>query len=290
VAERAVLVTGASTGIGHACARRLDRRGWRVFAGVRKQDDADRLESESSGNLHAVILDVADEASIQAAAKVVIEATEGRLDGLVNNAGITVQGPLEYLPLDDLRMQLEVNVTGQLAVTQALLPSIRTARGRIVFMSSIAGRVPALPLLGPYAASKKALEALAEALRLELLPWRIPVSLVEPGAIATPIWEKGDATFEELIESLPEEGRKRYEKTLQRGRRVAMGAGRRGLSPDKVAAVVERALTSRRPRPRYLVGPDAKARALFEPVLPTAARDRAVARVLGYDREGGLGG
>lgn len=279
--ERTVLITGASTGIGRACAQRLDGQGWRVFAGVRKQADAESLEKESSARLNAITLDVTDQATIDAAAKVIDEATGGSLDALVNNAGITVQGPLEYVPLDDLRHQLEVNLIGQVAVTQAFLRSLRAARGRIVFMSSIAGRAPSLPLLGPYGASKKALEGIAESLRAELLPWGIRISLIEPGAIATPIWEKGDATFDDLIASLPDEGRARYADMLQRARRVAMAAGRRGLQPEKVAAVVEKALTSRRPRLRYLVGPDAKARALLEPVIPNAVRDRALGRVLG---------
>lgn len=279
--ERTVLITGASTGIGRACAQRLDGKGWRVFAGVRKQADAESLEKESSSRLNAITLDVTDQATIDAAAKVIDEATGGSLDALVNNAGITVQGPLEYLPLDDLRHQLEVNLIGQVAVTQAFLRSLRAARGRIVFMSSIAGRAPSLPLLGPYGASKKALEGIAESLRAELLPWGIRISLIEPGAIATPIWEKGDATFDDLIASLPDEGRARYAGMLQRARRVAMAAGHRGLQPEKVAAVVEKALTSSRPRLRYLVGPDAKARALLEPVIPNAVRDRALGRVLG---------
>lgn len=279
--ERTVLITGASTGIGRACAQRLDGKGWRVFAGVRKQADAESLEKDSSSRLNAITLDVTDQATIEAAAKVIDEATGGSLDALVNNAGITVQGPLEYLPLDDLRHQLEVNLIGQVAVTQAFLRSLRAARGRIVFMSSIAGRAPSLPLLGPYGASKKALEGIAESLRAELLPWGIRISLIEPGAIATPIWEKGDATFDDLIASLPDEGRARYAGMLQRARRVAMAAGHRGLQPEKVAAVVEKALTSSRPRLRYLVGPDAKARALLEPVIPNAVRDRALGRVLG---------
>ncbi|MDQ3985653.1 MAG: SDR family oxidoreductase [Actinomycetota bacterium] len=286
--SRTVVITGASTGIGRACALRLDNKGWTVFAGVRKEQDGVRLENDSSGHLRSVIVDVTDQESIAAAAKTVSEASNGRgLNALVNNAGITVQGPLEYLDLDELRRQFEVNVFGQIAMTQACLPELRVATGRIVFVSSIAGRAPSLPLIGPYGASKKALEGLAESLRGELLPWDLPVSLIEPGSIDTPIWEKGDATLEDLIDDLPEEGRRRYEDALRRGRRLAMSTGRRGIPPEKVAEVVERALSARRPRLRYLVGLDARARAFVEPVIPEFVRERAVRRMLGYEKSEG---
>lgn len=285
MASRNVLITGASTGIGRACALRLDNKGWDVFAGVRKEEDGQRLEMDSSGRLQPVLIDVTDQGSIDATAKMVSDASNGRgLNALVNNAGVTVQGPLEYLDLDDLRRQFEVNVFGQIAVTQTFLPQLRTASGRIVFMSSIAGRAPSLPLIGPYGASKKALEGLGESLRAELLPWNIDVSLVEPGSIDTPIWEKGDSTLEDLIAGLPEEGRRRYEGALRRGRRLAMATGRRGIAPEKVAEVVERALTARRPKLHYLVGIDARARAFVEPLVPEFVRKRAVKKMLGYEK------
>ena len=190
---RSVVITGCSTGIGRASALRMDSIGWRVFAGVRKEADAESLSKAGSSRLVPLILDVADQATIDASRKTVAsELVDGALHGLVNNAGITVQGPLEYLPLDEMRKQMEVNVTGQIAVTQAFLPYLRTARGRIVFMSSIAGRAPALPFIAPYSASKKALEAIGESLKVELMADGIGVSLIEPGSIATEIWEKGD--------------------------------------------------------------------------------------------------
>jgi len=181
------LVSGASTGIGEACALHLDRLGWRVFAGVRRQADGERLQAQSSARLTPVSLDITDEAEVAAAAKAVAEALDGGgLSGLVNNAGIGLGGPVEYLPLDHWRRQLEVNVLGQLAVTQALMPLIRNATGRIVFIGSISGRV-ATPMLAPYSASKHALEAICESMRHELRPFGIRTVLVEPGAIKTPI-------------------------------------------------------------------------------------------------------
>ena len=288
MSSRTVLVTGASTGIGRACALHLDHLGWNVFAGVRKEADGRALGRDASARLVAVKLDVTDPASIEESVGRVADATGAKgLNGLVNNAGVTVQGPLEYLDLDDLRNQFEVNVIGQIAVTQAFLPALRQAApeaGRIVFMSSIAGRASALPLIGPYSASKRALEALAESLRSELLPWNIGVSLVEPGSIATPIWEKGDETVDAIIEDLPEEGKARYERALLRERDLATQTGKRGIPPERVAAKVEHALTAQRPHFRYLVGADAKARAFMEPAVPTWVRDKAVGRMLGYSK------
>ncbi len=278
---KTVVITGASTGIGRACALRLDKAGWNVFAGVRKREDGEMLRREGSPRVVPLRLDVTDAASIEESARRVAEATGERgLDGLVNNAGITVQGPLEYLELDDLRNQLEVNVVGQIAVTQAFLPALRRATGRIVFMSSIAGRAGALPLIGPYSASKRALEALAESLRVELLPWGIRVALIEPGSIATPIWAKGDETFDALLAALPAEGRERYGEALNRGRKIGAQTGERGIPPEKVADKVEHALTSSRPRFRYLVGIDAKTRAYMEPTLPTWAKHKTLSRIL----------
>jgi NAD(P)-dependent dehydrogenase (short-subunit alcohol dehydrogenase family) len=151
-------------------------------------------------------------------------------------------------------------------------------------MSSISGRARSLPFIGPYAASKWALEAFADALRLELKPWKIHVALIEPGSIDTPVWDKGDASFEGIIESLPSEGKERYMATMERGRRIAQQTAARGISPDEVAKRVEHALTSRRPRTRYLVGVDAKARAAIENAMPDRVRDRAIGRVMGYGK------
>jgi NAD(P)-dependent dehydrogenase (short-subunit alcohol dehydrogenase family) len=261
-----VLVTGASSGIGEACALRLARNGWRVLAGVRKAGDAPDGTEE-------LLLDVTDVEQVRAASSAVVE-----LHALVNNAGIAVASPLEAIPLDELRRQLDVNVVGQVAVTQALLPQLRRARGRVVFVGSIAGR-SALPFLGPYAASKHALEAIADALRIELSPWAVHVSIVEPGTIATPIWSKGAALADEIQARVPSETLGLYRDRLDAFRRAAAAAGRRGIPPDRVAEVVEQALTAPKPKTRYLVGRDAKLRAAFER-LPDRWRDRVYERVL----------
>ncbi len=215
-----------------------------------------------------MILDVTDAQAIRAAAAV------ERLDGLVNNAGIVVAAPLEFLPLEELRRQLEVNLVGQLAVTQAFLPALRRARGRIVNVGSIAGR-SALPFLGAYAISKFALEALTDSLRLELAPAGIAVSIVEPGTIATPIWSKPQA----VADALPDESADLYGSRFASLRRVAAARAANAAPAESVAAAVEHALTARRPRARYLVGRDAKLRAGLE-WLPVRARDRVLERAL----------
>ncbi len=281
MALRSCLITGASTGIGEACALRLDAAGWRVLAGVRREADAARLRSQLSDRSRPVIVDVTDTVSIAgAAAEVSAIVGEEGLAGLVNNAGIAVTGPLEFLALDEFRRQLDVNVTGQLAVTQAFLRLVRGGHGRIVFMGSIAGLVT-LPMMGPYSASKKALEALADALRVELQPWGLHVSIVEPGSIATPIWKKGNEAGERSWARFPPEAAQLYGVAGNAMRRAAGAAARRGLPPDTVAALVEHALTSPTPRTRYLVGFDAKLRARLTALVPDRMRDRLLTRLLG---------
>jgi NAD(P)-dependent dehydrogenase (short-subunit alcohol dehydrogenase family) len=274
---RSVVVTGASTGIGRACALRLDRGGWRVFAGVRKPEDGESVKAEASERLETVICDVVDQATIEATAERVREATGGRLDALVNNAGITVQGPVEALPLDDYRRQLEVNVIGQIAVTQALLKMIRAAKGRVVFMSSIGGR-GGLPYLSPYNASKAAIGAIADSLRGEMAQFGVEVSYVEPGAIATEIWDKGVQGAPALRESIGPEMNDLYGPKLDKLARLAVKTGEGGLPPDAVAKVVEHALTASRPKARYVVGGEAKVTAALRTYLPKRAFDRIVDR------------
>jgi NAD(P)-dependent dehydrogenase (short-subunit alcohol dehydrogenase family) len=206
--------------------------------------------------------------------------TGGRLTAVVNNAGIAVGGPIEYLPLDDWRRQFEVNVFGQLAVTRAALPLIRTAgsAGRVVFIGSIGGRL-STPLLAPYDASKFALEAIAESLRHELRPSGIKVVLVEPGGVKTPIWEKGRRSADEIEASLSAEAKERYGWAVAGVRKGIDMQERQGVAPGRVAQVVENALTNARPRARYLVGLDARATAVVARVLPDSARDAVVRRV-----------
>jgi NAD(P)-dependent dehydrogenase (short-subunit alcohol dehydrogenase family) len=250
---KSVLVTGASSGIGAACAKRLAAHGWEVYAGVRSPGDAPDETTE-------LILDVTAPPPL----------SFDRLDALVNNAGIGVAAPLEDLPPDELRRQLEVNVVGQLAVTQAALPALRAARGRIVIMGSIGGR-SALPFLGGYAMTKFALEAMADSLRLELAADGIEVALVEPGNIATAIWTKPQPLADRVSD--------RYQARIERFRQVAAARSSKAAPVELVARAVEHALTAARPKTRYVVGRDAKIRAAIER-LPDRMRDRVFRRAL----------
>jgi NAD(P)-dependent dehydrogenase (short-subunit alcohol dehydrogenase family) len=284
MADRFVVVTGASTGIGKACALDLDRRGLRVFAGVRKDADGEALQKEAPDRLEPLLIDVTDQASIDAAVKVVSERIDS-LYGLVNNAGITVAGPLEYLPVDEIRRQFEVNVFGHLAVTQAFLPLLRKADGgRIVFMSSVGGRVPSAPFISPYNASKHALESFGDALRVELRPWGIHVSLIEPGSIATPIWDKSISAATEFRKGMPVEAEERYGKAADKALRISEAAGRRGIPPEKVAEKVAHALLADRPRPRYMVGADARVQTAVMSMMTDRMRDRFLGRITGLRR------
>jgi NAD(P)-dependent dehydrogenase (short-subunit alcohol dehydrogenase family) len=275
---RSVLVTGASTGIGRATALRLDGSGWRVFAGVRKETDAESLRQEASPNLVPVILDVTEPEQIAAAAARIEAESERGLGGLVNNAGVAVPGPLETIPLEDLRNQLEVNLVAYVAVTQAMLPAIRRAEGRVVFLSSIGGRV-AFPFAGPYHASKFATEAIGDVFRQELRPWGIEVAIIEPGSIDTPIWDRGQDKAEEIEAKSPQTNLL-YGTAIDKFRKVIEDTAERGIPPEKVAKAISHALESSRPKTRYLVGLDAKLQARIQPLIPTRLLDRIVARQL----------
>jgi NAD(P)-dependent dehydrogenase (short-subunit alcohol dehydrogenase family) len=275
---RSVLVTGASTGIGRATALRLDGAGWRVFAGVRKEADAESLRQEASPKLVPVILDVTDPEQIAAAAAQIEAESDGGLDGLVNNAGVAVPGPLETIPLEDLRHQLEVNLVAYVAVTQAMLPQIRRAEGRIVFLASIGGRI-AFPFGGPYHASKFATEAIGDVFRQELRPWGIEVAIIEPGSIDTPIWGRGQDKAEEIEAKSPQTNLL-YGAALEKFKKVIEDTAERGIPPEKVAKAVSHALESSRPKTRYLVGLDAQVQARIQPFIPTRLFDRIVARQL----------
>jgi NAD(P)-dependent dehydrogenase (short-subunit alcohol dehydrogenase family) len=272
---RSVLVTGASTGIGRAVSLRLDAAGWRVYAGVRREEDADALRAAGSERLEPLTLDITDAGQIEDAAAR-IEAGPG-LDGLVNNAGVAIPGPLETLAIEDFRRQVEVNLTGHVAVTQAMLPAIRAARGRIVFVSSIGGGV-AFPLTGAYHAAKFGIEAVGDVFRQELRPWGISVSIVEPGSIDTPIWERGERTAEEIGTPQREA---LYGSMVERYRKVIRDTAERGIPPEKAARTIEHALSASRPRARYLVGFEAKLAARAKLLTPTPIFDRIVARQMG---------
>jgi NAD(P)-dependent dehydrogenase (short-subunit alcohol dehydrogenase family) len=277
---RTVVITGASTGIGEACALRLDKAGWRVFAGVRKDADGDLLRKQASDRLTPILIDVTNQSQIDAAVKTVGDAVGASgLQGVVNNAGVSVNGPLEYLTSDDLRKQLEVNVIGQIAVTRSFMELVRSGRGRIVFIGSIAGKM-ATPFLGPYCASKHAMEALSDSLRQELRPWGIAVSLVEPGSIATKIWEKGMNDADEFERNMPEDAMMRYGKAFGALKEAAQKFEGAGIPADRVAKAVEHALTSGRPRTRYIVGFDATIQSVLRRVAPDRLRDRLIAMQL----------
>ncbi len=278
---RSVLLTGASTGIGRASALRLDSAGWRVFAGVRREADAEALGQAGSDRLVPLMLDVTDPAQIAAARESVAAELDGRgLDGLINNAGVAIPGPLETLPIEDFRRQIEVNLTGQVAVTQAMLGHLRQARGRVVFISSIGGRI-AFPLTGAYHASKFGIEAVGDVFRQELRPWGISVSIVEPGSIDTAIWERGEREADEVGERAHPDQEDLYGKAIASYRKVARHLAKRGIAPEKVAETVEQALSASQPRPRYLVGLDAKVQVRLKPLLPTPIFDWVVARAMG---------
>ncbi|MDQ3940128.1 MAG: SDR family oxidoreductase [Actinomycetota bacterium] len=277
--QGAVLVTGASSGIGEATAVLLAQHGHRVFAGVRQDADAERLSARDR-NITSLILDVTDQLQIEQATQEIAHALgDAGLAGLVNNAGIGRGGPVEYLSGDEWRRQFDVNVHGQVDVTRALLPLIRKATGRIVFVGSIGGRM-STPFIAPYNSSKFAVAAIADSLRGELRSFGIHVSLIEPGSVKTEIWDKGRQKTDELTTELPAEALERYGRVLETARRLIDYQERVGIPPVKVAEVIEHALTSRRPRPRYLVGRDARAQAFVARFVPIRARDALIRRLL----------
>lgn len=273
--HKAVLVTGASTGIGYACLQTLAEAGFIVYAGVRREPDAQHVAAVH-GNVRPLLLDVAVPEAIAAAAQA-IHAGGVPLRGVVNNAGVAIAGPLEYIPLADFRRQFEINVFGALAVTQAMLPLLREggAGGRIVFMSSVSGQI-APPYVGPYASSKFALEALADALRMELHAFGIRVSLVQPGNVRTPIWQKGRDAKDALVASMPQEAITHYGEAFEALVRVTEREERTGIEPGIVAQTVLHALTAARPKARYPVGSPPAWQRRFASLLPERVRDRMI--------------
>ncbi len=274
MSHASVLVTGASKGIGRGTTRLLAREGFRVFAGYRSQEDGTALATED-GEVHPLRLDVTDPEGLAAAVEVVSAHAPEGLAGLVNNAGMVVVGPLEFLSPDDLRRQLEVNVIGVQAVTRAFLPAVRHATGRVVHVGSINGRV-ATPFTGAYCASKFALEAMSDALRIELRRWSIDVVLIEPGAIETPIWETSAGRAREILERMPKAAWDLYGGIFRKLEERASKPPRHAIPPERVAEVIHRALTVKRPKTRYLVGRDAKLAALLAHWAPTRLQDRVL--------------
>lgn len=273
---KTIVVTGASSGIGKACALQLDKLGLRVFAGVRREMDGEALRREASAMLIPILLDITDAASITSAVDIVTtalgETGEAGLAGIINNAGIAVAGPLEFLPVSEIRKQLEVNVIGQIAVTQAFLPLLRRGQGRIINIGSLGGKI-AMPFIGPYNAAKFAMEALTDALRMELRPWHIHVSIIEPGFIATPIWEKSNEAAGAIFNNLPRQADHLYSTITPAVREAYSRVGRTGTPVEEVAKVIVQALTAARPKTRYLVGRGARLGTGILQRLPDRLRD-----------------
>lgn len=268
-----VLITGASSGIGRATALRLSADGHHVFAGVRKPEDAESLQQAARGDLSPLLLDVTDEGALARSADLVSgHVGERGLDGLVNNAGIGAFWPLEIISLADLRRQLEVNVVGQLAVTQAFLPLLRVAQGRIVIIGSIGDRIT-MPFAGPVAASKSAVAAISDALRQELAPWAIAVILLEPASIHTNAVDKLERDMKRAVAGFGDEQLELYGATFPRAIQAGLARERQGSPPDVVADAVAHALSTRRPRAHYLVGKDARRLAAISSLLPVAVLD-----------------
>jgi NAD(P)-dependent dehydrogenase (short-subunit alcohol dehydrogenase family) len=281
------LITGASTGIGRATALCLAQNGWTVLAGVRDLAVGERLAAEAAarGRVIPLALEVTAPGQIaEAATRVERESAQagvssrGGLDALVNNAGIGVGGPLEMISREDMRRQFDVNVLAQVAVTQAMLPALRRAHGRIVFVSSVGGRV-AMAYTAPYAASKHAIEALGDALRVELRTSGVKVALIEPGSVATPIWDKARTEAESV--DIPPELQAYYGKVPAAMGRVLESTAQRGVAPELVAQTIETALTARRMKARYVVGRDAQAMLLAKRLLPDHLFDALARRALG---------
>jgi NAD(P)-dependent dehydrogenase (short-subunit alcohol dehydrogenase family) len=269
---RSVLVTGTSSGIGEATALRLDQAGMRVFAGVRSSADAEAIAAKATSRLHPLRCDITDESSVRAA----VDEVRGLLGddglwGLVNNAGTGYPGPMETLDIDDLRAQFEVNLIGHVRMTQSLLPLIRKARGRVVFVGSIGGRI-ALPFAGPYHMTKFAMEALVDVWRQELHPDGITVSLIQPGVMSTSIWAKAGDRVDAMIAS-DGPALSRYRDRLRKFRSNLASGDAHGSSPSDVATSIEKALTARRPATRYPVGLSSRLVTQAAPVLPDRLLD-----------------
>jgi NAD(P)-dependent dehydrogenase (short-subunit alcohol dehydrogenase family) len=271
----AVLITGASTGIGEATVELLAARGVPVVAGARGAADLERLGKVPG--VEPLELDVTDAAHVE---RLGARLAGTPLRGLVNNAGVALAGPLEEMPLDELRKQFEVNVFGQIAVTQVALPSLRDGRGRVVNIGSVGGRV-AQPFTGAYCGSKGAVHLMSSSLRRELRPWGIWVTCIEPGSIATKIWSKGDAANKASVEAMSPEGRARYARSMEGMAKVVRRQDTAGLEPAAVARRIEHALFSRRPRAYDLIGRDAHLLAALHAVLPVRTWDWFMDRYLG---------
>ena len=275
-----IVITGASSGIGEACAVGLANEGYRVFAGVRKEADGQTVVLKGGENVTPLMIDVTDAESIASAAARVTETVgEEGLSCLMNNAGVSINGPIEYVALDDLRRQLEVNVVGLVAVTQAFMPLIKKAMGRIVNVSSVGGFFTT-PILGPYCASKYAVEAISDAMRRELRPWGVQVVTIQPAAIRTAIWEKGTNDAERMIANAPPGMLDDYGRVLKRITKFAESSEKTAAPPEDVYRAVSRALSAARPKHRYGMGTGYGQRK-FLSLIPVRMADNMICKALG---------
>ena len=277
---KSMLISGASSGVGKALSLGLDKLGYRVFAGVRKDEDAETLRSQASPQLTPLILDITQPEAIAAACEHIAQTTRGGLFCLINNAGVSYSGAMEFMPMEDFRQQMEVNLFGQLALTQACLPLLRQERGRVLFISSVDVRL-ATAYNGPYSCSKAALVAMADALRLELSPWGIAIVVLILGSVRTPIWEKAAQTAGEILRRAPAEAWNMYGKYQKQAGRFYQQAGLHGMDVNELVPIVHRVLQSRNPKPYLLVGKDALIFELMAKLLPVRWRDWQVLRQMG---------
>jgi NAD(P)-dependent dehydrogenase (short-subunit alcohol dehydrogenase family) len=271
-----VLITGASRGIGRATAISLAASGWTVFAGVRSEVDGKELAEAAGPNLAPLVLDITNSADLAD----LPQRLAGKLDAVVNNAGFALDGPVETLPLDDLRRQYEVNVIGHVAVTQTVLPLLRASHGRIVFVSSLSGRI-STPLTGGYNSSKFAIEALADALRVELRRWKLPVVLVEPGPVATDMWSGALEQHDKTLAALSPGHRELYGQTFENARKMLRFMQKQAVPVDKVVRAIEKALTAKRPKARYQVDVGSRVQLVATGMTPTRVLDSILGRAMG---------
>lgn len=275
-----VLISGASAGLGKIMAFYLQNAGFRVFAGVRKRNDLQKWEKLKKPDIIPLLLDVTSSRSVQQAVRLISRfLSHDSLWALINNAGISIPGPLEFLPLSVIRKQFEVNLFGPVRMVQEFLPFLRKSRGRIVNIGSISGKIAA-PFIGPYAASKSALRLFSDTLRMELRPWGIRVILIEPGSLSTSMWKKTGANAERIMQGLSSRAKMLYRDALLRSNQSRKQLGSGGSAPEMVARIVVRALTARDPRTRYLCGRDAQILDLVMKFLPDTIRDRVILRFL----------
>ena len=283
---KTVVITGTSTGIGRAAAERMAAEGWTIYAGVRREADADQVKSEVAGDVRPVMLDVTNGDHISAVVATLRDELGGRgLDGLVNNAGVAEAGPVETVSDDEWRRHFDVNVFGLVNLTRACLPLLRAGRGRVVNVGSIAGRVAA-PLMAPYSAGKHAVEAISESLRFEVTDFGMHVSCVEPGEIKTAIWAKGDDRMAQVMGSIDADTIASYDRHLDMMHGFLADGAKRGIPASKVSDAIHHALTASRPKHRYLVGSDAKMAGIASR-LPDRLRARSLALyALRWERAG----